>query len=125
MIAAAGYLLGGMGWLVLLGWALDDWILFWATLIGAAVILAQAICRIRRTLQNYHSTMVQTIILMLIYALAAFNWHWDAWRALLLRRTGIEFAFTMYGRIGWNTVIIALYLFLWQRLHWSHKRTRN
>lgn len=123
MSAATGYILGGMGWLVLLGWAFRDGILFWMTLIAAVALIAQALYRIKNKPREYHRAMIQTIILMLVYALAAFNWHWNAWKTFLVQRAGIEYSFTMYGRLGWSAIIIALYLFLWQRLHWSYKRT--
>ncbi|MCX7046102.1 MAG: sigma-70 family RNA polymerase sigma factor [Candidatus Sumerlaeota bacterium] len=122
-----GITIGGMAWLLAVTWFLKDWLTFGLTFAVTAGLCIQAIARAARAPQRYYSIMTQTIFIMMLYALIIFNLRWNLWLEAIQHR-GFDLNMIAIrenpGRWGFNAIIIALYIFIWQRWVWTSRRVR-
>jgi hypothetical protein len=119
---------GGMIWLLVFSLLSTDWLTFCITFVFTVGLCVQATIRAIRAPQRYFPIIIQSIVIMAIFTLIVFNLRWEYWvyeiQSRLNERPLIGFG-KYPGQWGFNAIIIAIYLFIWQRLAWVHRKTHK
>ena len=125
-LSCGAFTLGAMSWLLLATCLLREWRTFGLTAALTAGLCAQALYRVLRDPRRLYPVMIQTLLLAASFALVAFNLRWGQWRERYISYRGLPEEFPGLaeypGRWGFNCIIVAVYLCLWQRLRWTCRR---
>jgi len=117
------YVGGGLLLPGFLGWSTSDALLLSATLMTGVFLVAVSIVRVRIDRNKMDRNIIQTLAICCTFTVMFFNMRWGSWLQNPDQNPTLTFYFHQYGRTGWNTLLVAYYLFMWQRSNWTRKRS--